>query len=56
MGQGSRTRDLRRSQELPMGQGPRIRDLRMSRELTRQLSPSPWRPPWDPLTRESRGP
>jgi hypothetical protein len=28
----------------------------MSRELTRQPSPSPRRPPWVPLTRESQGP
>jgi dsDNA-binding SOS-regulon protein len=29
---------------------------RRSRELTRQQGPSPWRPPWAPLTRVSRGP
>jgi hypothetical protein len=53
---GSGSQDLWMSRELPTGQGPRTRDPWMSRELTRQPGPVPQRPPWVPLTRESRGP
>jgi hypothetical protein len=38
------------------GQGPRTRGLRRSRELSQQPGPSPQRPPWALMTRQSRGP
>jgi hypothetical protein len=48
---GSGFQDPGPAEELPTDQGPKTWDLWMSRELS--TGPSPRRPPWAPVTRES---